>query len=335
MKRDTTIIDVAEKAGVSVSTVSRVINNTGRIGEATRKKVLRIASEMNYVQNNLAVSMVLKKTNMIGIIVPEIFTPFCAEVIQGVEAAAKAAGFSIIVFASGSSEEEESSFLRGRVSKMVDGIISIPVANRPDIYEGFHKPLVFVDRYVDNLPVEAVVIDNFGGAYTLADLLVKHGHKRIAIVTGKPEQNFARERLWGYQQALSDSGIKPPEKLAFIGGWYEQDGYDAIRKIRDMADGPTAVLAADGSLCTGCIKACRDFGIRIGKDLSLVGFDDNELAGFVTPGVTVISRPTIEMGRTAADMLLGGITLGQGGPVGRRTTLPVRLIERSSVRRLI
>lgn len=334
MNRDTTIVDIAEKAGVSISTVSRVINNTGRIGEATRKKVLKIVGEMNYVQNNLAVSMVLKKTNMIGIIVPDIFTPFYAEVIQGAEAVAKAAGFSMIVFASGSSEDEERGFFHGRVSKMVDGIISIPFANKPDIYAGMHKPLVFVDRYVDNLPVDSVVIDNFGGAYTLTDHLIKRGHQRIAMVTGKPDQNFARERLWGYHQALADSGIKLQDKLTIIGGWYEQDGYDAISTLQSMDEKPTAVLAATCSLCTGCIKACRDLGIEIGEELSLVGFDDNELAKFVSPGVTVISRPTFEMGHVAAEMLLGRINHGQPGENARKTTLPVHLLERGSVKPL-
>jgi LacI family transcriptional regulator len=179
-----------------------------------------------------------------------------------------------------------------------------------------------------------VVIDNFGGAFALTDHLIKRGHSRIAIVTGRPDQNFARERLWGYQQALADSGIKPQDKLAFIGGWYEQDGYDAIRKIQSMDEKPTAVLAANCSLCTGCIKACRDLGIEIGEELSLVGFDDNELAKFVSPGVTVISRPTFEMGHVAAEMLLGRINRGQPGENARKTTLPVHLLERGSVKRL-
>ena len=333
MNKATTIVDIAEKANVSVSTVSRVLNNTGRIGDSTRKRVMKIAEEMNYIQNNVAASMVLKRTHMLGVIVPDIFTPFYAEVIQGAESVARENGFTIIVAAS-ERKDEESSFLTGRFCRMVDGIISIPVTNEKEMYSKVVKPIVFVDRIIDEFTQDSVLIDNFGGSYQLAKHLIENGHRKISIIIGQPSQNFARERLWGYRQALQDHDIEIVEEYIIISDWYEHNGYEGTKTIMQMLDRPTAILSANCSITTGCIKALRDLDIKIGEDMSLVGFDDTELARFIKPELTVINRPTFEMGEVAAKMLIDKLRTKDFKGTARKTVLPVELLVRESVKKL-
>lgn len=334
MKKEITIKDIAKKANVSVSTVSRVLNDKGRVSKNTKNRTLKIIEQMNYVQNSFAVSMVKKRSNMIVVMVPDIFTTFYAEVIHGVEEIAKKNGISTLVFTTNDLLEQEKIFLNGGLLKVCDGVVAIPGNNNPEIYKNFEKPIIFVDRYIKNTDINGVVIDNFDGTYKLTKNLINNGHDKIAIIMGDKSLNIGGERLWGYQQALIDNGISIHDEYCFMGSWYEDNGYISVEKITKMKNPPTAILAANSNISIGAIKYFNDNELEIGKDYSFVGFDENILTEFIKPKMTIIKRPTLEMGRIAVEILIDMINKGKNSRNAQIIKLAVHLIEGSSVKNL-
>jgi DNA-binding LacI/PurR family transcriptional regulator len=302
--KEITIKDVAKQAGVSVATVSRVMNGRDRVSEATRKKILKIIEEMNFVPNTMAASMVNKKTNMLSVVVPEIQNPFYTAVIGGMVEVAKKEGFFTLVVSTNSDEAEEEEFFESFLGKNVDGIILIGTHKDAEFYRNIRKPTILVDRYINDCGHDGVLIDNFRGAYEATKHFVDYGHERIAIIDGAHDFNDGKDRYWGYRQAMHESGLTPDPAYHKQGNWLEEDGYRFTTELMQSEQPPTAIFAANNVICTGAIKAIRDLNLRIGEDISLIGFDDNELAQFVQPRVTVVSRPTREMGIQAAEMLI-------------------------------
>ena len=334
MNADITIKDVARQANVSISTVSRVLNGLDRVSSKTRKKVLKVIEDMSYVPNNVAVSMVKKQTKMIVVMVPDIINPFYTSLIQGTEEVAKAMGYFTLVFSTNDDETEEREFFSGVLSKTVDGIITVSSSKTLDFYKSFSKPVVLVDRYIENCGLDGVVIDNFGGAYQAAKNLLEMGHKKIAIINGSLDFNIGKERLWGFEQALRDYKVPIISEYIKQGDWYEDNGYSSMVDLLKMSDPPTAVFASNNLICVGAIKALYDLNIRIGEEISIVGFDENELAEFTRPKITVVNRPTFKMGKTAARMLLDKIKGNRESDASQKITLSTELITRGSVKKI-
>ena len=302
--KEITIKDVAKQANVSVATVSRVMNGRDRVSDATRKKILKIIDELNFVPNTMAASMVNKKTNMLSVVVPEIHNPFYTAVIGGMVEIAKNAGFFTLVVSTNDDEVEEAEFFESFLGKNVDGIILIGTHKDADFYRNIRKPTILVDRYINDCGHDGVLIDNFRGAYEATKHFVEYGHERIAIIDGAHDFNDGKDRYWGYHQAMHESKLTPDPKLHKQGSWLEEDGYRFTVELMKSEQPPTAIFAANNVICTGAIKAIRDLNLLIGEDISLIGFDENELAQFVRPRVTVVGRPTREMGIQAAEMLI-------------------------------
>lgn len=334
MKKTSTITDVAKFLNVSVSTVSRVMNGRDRVSSEMRKKVMDAVQKLNYVPNYAAVSIVKKRTNVIVVLVPDLNTPFFLNVVQGVENIAKSHGYFTMVFSTNGSLEEESNFINGIMGRSVDGIIAVP--SSPDLlhFEDYDKPIVFVDRFNDNYSYDCVVIDNFKGAYTAVEHLVQMGHKKIAIISGPRELNIGKERYWGYDQAMRDNNLDIKDEYISIGGWSEKDGYDALSRFMRMMDPPTAIFATNENICRGVIKAAHDLNLKFVEDISLISFDDNELAQIVNPQISVVSRATNEMGNIGASILLDKIEERRNITLPQRISLPTQLIVRGSVRKI-
>ncbi|MFS0726910.1 LacI family DNA-binding transcriptional regulator [Paenibacillus sp. 1P07SE] len=333
--KEITIKDVAKQAGVSVATVSRVLNGRDRVSDETRKKILKIIDELNFVPNTMAASMVNKKTRMLSVVVPEIQNPFYTAVISGTVEVAKKAGFVTLVVSTNNDEAEEEEFFESFLGKNVDGIILIGTHQRPEFYRNIRKPTIMVDRYINNCGHDGVMIDNFRGAYEATKHFVDYGHKRIAIIDGEHDFNDGKDRYWGYHQALHESGLAPEGRYHKQGTWSEGDGYRFTRELLQSEEPPTAIFAANNVICCGAIKAIRDLGLRIGEDISLIGFDDNELAQFVQPRVTVVSRPTKEMGVQAAEMLIQKIAdESKAEKQLKKMILDVELLVFGSVKKL-
>lgn len=331
MNNEITIRDIAKMCNVSVSTVSRVINNQKRVSEETRKKVLKIIKDLNYVPNNAAVTMVKKETKIIAVIVPEIINSFYTAVIQGTEEYARNNGYFTLVFSTDDDKSKEKDFFNGILSKIVDGIIIVPSDQNVEHYKKFSKPIVLVDRYIDNCGYDGVVIDNLGGAYQATKHMIDYGHKNIAIINGPMDFNTGKERFEGYKMALRDYNIDTVPDYIMQGDWFEGNGYKSTLKLIEMKNPPDAIFASNNLICEGCIKALWDRNIRIGKDISLVGFDDNQLADFVNPKVTIIRRSTSEMGKVATQMLLEKILKNNINMAHKKITLGTELIQRGSV----
>lgn len=333
--KEITIKDVAKRANVSVATVSRVMNGRDRVSDATRKKILKIIDELNFVPNTMAASMVNKKTNMLSVVVPEIQNPFYTAVIGGTVEVAKKEGFFTLVVSTNGDEAEEEEFLESFLGKNVDGIILIGTHKEAEFYRSIRKPTILVDRYINDCGHDGVLIDNFRGAYEAVKHFTEYGHERIAIIDGEHDFNDGKDRYWGYWQAMHESGLKPDPKYHKQGGWAEEDGYRFTIELLKSEEPPTAIFAANNVICTGAIKAIRDMNLRIGEDVSLIGFDENELARFVRPQVTVVGRPMSEMGLQAAEMLIQKI---RGAPAEqtklKKVVLDVELIKRGSVKNL-
>ncbi|MDF9855755.1 DNA-binding LacI/PurR family transcriptional regulator [Paenibacillus sp. PastF-1] len=334
-EKEITIKDVARLAGVSVATVSRVMNGRDRVSDATRKKIQRIIEELNFVPNTMAASMVNKKTHMLAVVVPEIQNPFYTAVIGGTVEAAKKEGFSTLVVSTYNDEAEEEEFFEGFLGRNVDGIILIGTHKEAGFYRNIRKPTILVDRYINDCGHDGVLIDNFRGAYEAAKHFVEYGHERIAIIDGAHDFNDGKDRYWGYHQALHEHGIVPEPGYHKQGKWLEEDGYRFTMELMQSAEPPTAIFATNNVICTGAIKAIRDLNLRIGEDISLIGFDENELAQFVQPRVTVVGRPMREMGIQATEMLIQKIKTPPGEQTKlKRIVLDVELIKRGSVKKL-
>lgn len=331
-KRHTTIKDVAKRAGVSISTVSRVLNGLDRVNDDTKEKILRVIEELNFTPNNIAASLVTKKTKMIGIVVPEIINSFYSAVIHGVEEYAKANGYNTLIFSLNNDPQQELDMCNGVVSMIVDGLITLPITKDLSIYDTFDCPIVLVDRYLPGYNKPSVVIDNFGGTYLLTQHLIEKGHRKIGLINGPKTFNVGQEREAGYLQALRDNGIIPEARYQYEGEWYESTGQQGTRYFVGLSDPPTALLCTNNLICMGAIQELYDTQKKIGEDISIVGFDDNVLAKFVSPKVTVIDRPTVEMGRESAKILLDLI---EGRSISEiKRTLGVWLVERNSVKNL-
>ncbi|MEN1969804.1 LacI family DNA-binding transcriptional regulator [Lentibacillus sp. N15] len=333
--KEITIKDVAVKANVSVATVSRVLNGLDRVSDTTRNKVQKIIEELDYEPNIMAASIITKQTKMLAVVVPEIQNPFYTAVIEGTVAVAKNEGFSTFVFSTNGSKEEEKNFFEGFLRRNVDGIILIGTHNEKEFYQGIKKPVVLVDRFIEGVGLSGVVIDNFRGAYEATNYLIENGHSEIAIITGPKDFNDGLERCWGYQQSQKDNNIESKKEYQMFGNWFEDNGYQSTKKLMELNEPPTAIFAANNLICQGTIKALRDMDIVIGKDISLVGFDENNLAEFVRPRVSVVKRPTHEMGVQATQMLIQQIKGESQIDVNpRKVTLGVELMKYGSVKRL-
>lgn len=332
--REITIKDVAKKAEVSVSTVSRVLNRLDRVSEETRRIVQKAVDELNYVPNAMAASIVTKQTHMLAVVVPEIENAFYTAVIKGTVNVANSEGYRTIVFSTNDDEKEEDAFFNSSLRRTVDGIILIGAHTNPQFYCEINKPVVLVDRYIEGSGLDGVVIDNFGGTYESVKYLIDYGHHDIAIIAGPQLFNDGIERFRGYQQALHDHGIIFKDEYHKQGGWIEQTGYQSVKELMSLPNPPTAIFASNNLICQGALKALRDLEIQIGTDISIIGFDENPIAEFVKPRVSVVKRPTYKMGVHAAEMLIAKIRTNTQDSVPKKLSLGVELMRFGSVKNL-
>ena len=333
MKKTATIKDVAKELGISVSTVSRVMNGLDRVSPAMRKKVLDTARRLNYVPSLAAVSVVRRQTKLLAALLPDLTTPLYASILEAFEEAARIRGYHTLTVLSHGSHDEEMRFLGGMVGRSVDGLAIIPASPAFSDYTASSKPVVFIDRLGNEDGIDSVAVDNFRGAYLAAEHLISRGHTKIAIIASEREFSSGHDRVLGFEQALRNKNIRIRPQYICVGGGTEKDGYAGAFRLMHLEDPPTAIFAASEPLCRAAVAAISDLKLRLGKDISLVGFEDSDLARTYSPAITVVSRATGDMGKIGANMLIEKIT-SLSPPVGQQVSLPVRLIIRESVRTL-
>ncbi|MCO6450095.1 MAG: LacI family DNA-binding transcriptional regulator [Caldilineales bacterium] len=302
-----TMRDVAERAGVSVTSVSHVINETRAVSDELRARILAAMSELEYQPNRLARSLRSGKSQTIGIIIPDNSNPFFAEVVRGVEATSFAYGYSLILCISNADLEKEEHYIGVLIEKQVDGILFMAVGastNQILSLQQRRVPVVVVDREVAGVAVDTVLADNARGGWLATRHLLELGHKCIACITGHNAFSLSAERVDGYRRALHDADIPPDEALIVPGDFSFASGYDAIQHLLALRDAPTAVFACNDYMAVGAICAAVEMGRLVPADLSVIGFDDVLLTSFTNPPLTTIAQPCYDMGVAAATLLL-------------------------------
>ena len=328
------ITEVADHAGVSAMTVSRVLNNSGYVSAATRQRVELAIAELGYVPNALARQLRSKRTKMLALVVSDISNPFFTTIARGVEDAASARGFAVMFCNTDESDEEEARYVRLLVERQVDGVLLVPAENAAASLRLLrtHKiPVVVLDRRASRR-VDNVRCDSEAGAYALASHLIELGHRRIAVLTGRRGISTSIDRVAGVRRALAEAGLTLDESLVRYGGFNFgnmnlADGRRMTREVLQATDdAPTAIFAANNFIAFGAVRALRELGLQ--HKVALVGFDDVTLADMVDPGITVIRQNPYELGRKAAELLFARMQ-GHTGET-EVVVLPTELLVRGS-----
>jgi len=304
-----TIREVASRAGVSIATVSRVFNNSDPVDEGTRERVKKAATELRYVPNVLGRSLSMRRTDSIGLLLPDLFGEFFSEVIRGCDQTAQKNHYQLLVSSSHSNRKQIEAALRmmrGRVDALV---IMSPHIDAEALTENLPRtlPVLLLDCRVESNGFDSLNIDNEAGAAAMTKHLLAHGHRRIAIIRGTEGNVDASERLRGYRAAMEAAGVPLDERLQVAGDFTEASGYDAVGMLLAVSPPPTAIFASNDSMAIGALSALRDQGIRIPEQLALAGFDDVPVGPYLSPALTTVHVGINSLGVKAIETVLHAV----------------------------
>jgi len=296
---------IADKAGVSTATVSRVLNDYKGIREVTRKKVLKVINEFDYEINAIAKSLKQKRTMTIGIVLGNVLSQFYSIIAKSVEDTASKYGFSTILCNGDDDPVKELKYLKVLKSNRVDGIILTPTGKNPDYVNNLMNSgtrIVLLDRLINGVSCDAVLVDNLNGSYNATKHLIEQGYGRIGIINGFIDRTTGHDRLEGYKRALREAGIKIDENLIKIGNFKKRSGYELTKEI--LSRNPDALFVTNIDMMLGSIILIREKLLKIPQDIAFAGFDDPEWAMLLEPPLTVVQQPVYDLGATAAETLI-------------------------------
>ena len=325
----TTIRDVADEADVSVATVSRVLNDSDNVREATEERVLEAAHALDYHPSETARSLRAQKTQTVGVLLPNMHGEFFAQITQGLDRRAREHGHHLLVSNSHTNESEAEAVLQS-VRGRVDGLIILWPRLTVHFLESLLPeglPVVLLNTSAGQSRFESLSFDNRAGAYKAVEHLVEHGHERVAIFTGGSENFDAQERLAGYRAAVDDFGLVGNSSLEMEGDFTRRTGHVLVEKFLSLEPRPTALFASNDSMAIGALRGLREAGIHVPEDVALVGFDDIPTASYVMPSLTTVHAPTQELGGQAMDHLLARL---KEETTPSHQTLETRLVPRES-----
>jgi LacI family transcriptional regulator len=300
-----TIYDVARLAGVSTATVSRALNGTSRTAPRTRLAIEAAVARLGYRPNTIARSLVMKSTQTIALLLPDITNPFYAELVSGIQERVLAEGQTMLLCTTESDPHREERYLSVLQAKQVDGALVDGLVLPPEriaqfVSDGF--PIVSLDRDIDAAAVPRVQVDNRLGARLATEYLLTLGHRTIGHIAGSPELRISEQRIAGYRQALEAAGVAFDPSLVAAGAFTERGGHEAARLLLER--GVTGIFAANDLSALGAISALTEQRRRIPEEISVVGFDDIRLAAYTAPALTTIHQPAREIARLATQLLL-------------------------------
>jgi DNA-binding LacI/PurR family transcriptional regulator len=301
--------DVAKKAGVSVATVSRVLNNSSSVNDATRSKILKAIKELNYQPNRVAKRLRSKSvsSNLIGVLIPDIQNPFYVDVLRGIEDVASSNNYAIIMCNFGQDQEKERMYLEILQSESIDGLIAAPASeNDPQLKKMLSNglPIVCVDRGLKDANVDVVLVNNFDGAYKAVDYLIKLGYKRIAYISGLPSIPSSRLRERGYKEALEDNKIAIDPQLIKYGDSKHESGVILCEELLNQAVKPDAIFTGNNLITLGALETIHRHGLKIPDEVAIVGFDDMYWSNSLNPPLTAVRQPAYEIGKRAGELLI-------------------------------
>jgi LacI family transcriptional regulator len=329
-----TLRDVAERAGVSPMTVSRVINNSPRVQADTRRRVQEAIAELHYVPNRLARGLIRRKTGTLALLVPDLANPFFTLIVQAAEDVAWRAGYHVILCDTRAELEREREYIEDMVEFQVEGMLVAPVSDRSRshlrVLARNNIPYVLIDRSIERFEADLVQGDSIAGARRLVDHLIALGHGRIAMISEALDVSTSRERLQGYREALEAAAIEQrAEYVVQASAVDARSGRDAALRLFGLEEQPTAIFAVNNIVAVGVVEAARERGIEIPGDLALVCFDDIEHVSRLYPFLTVMAQPAETFGTLATQLLLDRIA-GRVRERRRVVVLPADLIVRRS-----
>ncbi len=328
------IKDVATRAGVSVASVSRVLNDSKPVADGTRRRVLAAADALHYSIDQRARALRRRKSGTLGLVVSDVGNPYFPDVIRAIEAVAYHSGHDLFLCNSDEDPERERFYIRAMIAQRIGGIIIVPVtftsaslapALRNDI------PIVCLDRRVDDLQLDSVQIDNRAGGALAADALFDCGHRRIGAIVAT-RTTPGSDRLDGFAARLAERGAPLDAELVRDGEYKQSGGYAAARSLFALPDPPTALFVANHPMTLGALHAARERGFAVPRDMSVVGFDDTAWATFLDPPLTTIGQPTLALGTAAAELLIDRVEERYTG-TARAIVLQPILMQRASVAR--
>jgi DNA-binding LacI/PurR family transcriptional regulator len=333
--RHITINDLAKRLKLSASTVSRALRDHPDISKKTKARVRDVAAKTNYQPNLIAQSLQTRRSNNIGVIVPEIRNTFFSTVISGIEEVAYEAGYTIMVCQSNDTYIRETINTRALAANRVAGML-VSISQETHDFEHLRTimtqgiPLVLFDRIVEDLEVSKVVVDDFNGAYNAVSYLIRQGRKRIAHIGGRNQLYVSRKRRQGFEAAMKDHNISPNPDYIVTGGYHEEDGRAAAQELCGLAAPPDAVFAINDPVALGAYMHFIDSGIKIPEEIALIGFSNNPNTTLIRPRLTTVSQPAFEMGKVAVSLLLKKLGSSSIASSAETVVLKTELLIRES-----
>ncbi len=312
-----TIKDVAKKCNVSIATVSNILSGKPNASEETRKRVLEAVQELNYIPNYVAKNLKMKSTKTIGVIVEDI-TVFCTpDIIDGITQYCEEEGYNILLtnlrlykkysdlyYHNDKIKIHVNQEIKKLLSKQVDGIIYVPAHERvlKCLPENLTVPIAIAYGYSKSAKIPSVVVNEIEGGYKIASCVMEQGHTKIGIITGKEDSLHARDRLMGYQKAMYEHGVLYNPDYVVSGDWTREGGYGATCEL--LEKDITAIMCMNDIMAAGVYDRLEEVGLTPGQDISVVGYDNRELASFFRPALTTVELPLFEMGRKACKCVI-------------------------------
>ncbi|MBC8062806.1 MAG: LacI family DNA-binding transcriptional regulator [Clostridiaceae bacterium] len=322
------IKDIARECKVSATTVSRALNNSKEISEKTREYILETCELRGYVPNSSARNLILNKTNMIGLLIPDITNQYYAYVSKGVSSYLEKIGYGLVLCNSDRNKENENRYINFLAQRRVDGIILIPVKPKVEDYKKIIEsiPLVMADNYVNDLEISYVGNDNYAGARKIVSHMLKQGYRKIGVILGDKSSSASNERLMAYKDVLIENNIEIKEEILLNSNATFEDGFKLTEKL--INEKVEAIFTINDSVAMGVMKYCHMNNIQIPKDIGIAGYDDIEQAAMLPVPLTTVHQRKFELGKTVAKILIEEINNNQSAK--QKIILQPELIIRKS-----
>lgn len=325
--------DIAREAGVSQSTVSRALRGDPRVADETRAKIVEAAERLRYTPNLAARSLITNRTRTIGVVVADITNPFYPALVEVLHDEFSLSGYRTVLFNERTDAGGADEVLPQLAGRAVDGLVftSATLGSRwADAFSTRGLPVVMLNRYVDEAPVDRVVSDNYGGGVLAAHFLAGElGHRRIALIAGPENTSTSRDREAGFRTALGELGVEFEDSLRRVGDYSHQSGYQWCLDLLASEPRPTAIFCGNDVIALGAIDAARRLGVTVPAEVSILGFDDIEMASWEVFSLSTIQQPLPRMAKVAARMLIDRLEHANGPP-HRVVAFPTHLVRRDT-----
>lgn len=322
------IKDIAKECKVSATTVSRALNNSSEISKKTREFILKTCDERGYIPNSSARNLILNKTNMIGLLIPDITNQYYAYVSKGVSSYLEEIGYGLVLCNSDRNKENETRYIDFLSQKRVDGIILIPVKPKASDYKKIieNVPLVMVDNYVNDLDISYVGNDNYAGSRKIVSHMLSQGYKKIGVILGDESSSASNERLKAYKDLLTENNIEINEEILLSSSATFEDGFKLAKILIDQK--VDAIFTINDTVAMGVMKYCHMNNIKIPEDIGIAGYDDIEQAAMLPVPLTTIHQRKFQLGKIAAKILMDEINNNESAK--QKIILQPELIIRKS-----